>query len=244
MYCTSPAPYGGTLPKGEGLRLRLETIIYTTTERENLFMEAIFSLGIGYLIGSLSPAAVLAKIKHVNLKEEGTKNLGATNTALVLGRAFGIFVMLFDIMKSFCASRLARWLFPQLAIAGMLAGNGAIIGHCFPLFLHFHGGKGLAAFGGMVLSYKPWFFLAIVVPGVVLMTVLNTGVAVPMLASVMFPVMVWLYGRSIPDTICAVIASAIIVVMHWSNLKKAIANKDVISTRNFYKNILFKRKER
>ena len=207
-------------------------------------MEAIFSIGIGYLIGSISPAAVLAKIKHVNLKEEGTKNLGATNTALVLGRAFGIFVMLFDIMKSFCASRLARWLFPQLAIAGMLAGIGAIIGHCFPVLLHFQGGKGLAAFGGMVLSYKPWFFLAIVVPGVVLMTLLNTGVAVPMLASVMFPVMVWLYGRSIPETLCALVASVIIVIMHWGNLKKAIANKDVISTRNFYKDILFKKKEK
>jgi glycerol-3-phosphate acyltransferase PlsY len=207
-------------------------------------MEAIMSLGFGYLIGCISPSALLAKIKQVDLKKEGTKNLGATNTALVLGRASGIFVMVFDILKSFIASKLARWLFPHLVVAGMLACIGVILGHCFPVFLHFQGGKGLAAFGGMVLSYKPWFFLAIVVPGVVLMTVLNTGVAVPMLASVMFPVMVWLYGRSIPDTICAVIASAIIVVMHWSNLKKAIANKDVISTRNFYKNILFKKKEK
>lgn len=205
-------------------------------------MEAIFSLGLGYLIGSVSPAALLGKLKNVNLKEEGTKNLGATNTALVLGRASGIFVMIFDIFKSFLASKFARFLFPQLAIAGMIACIGAIIGHCFPLFLHFQGGKGLAAFGGMVLAYKPWFFAAIVIPGVILMTILNTGVAVPMLASIMFPTMVFFCRHSIPETLCAVIASIIIVIMHWSNLKKAIANKDVISTRNFFKHILFKKK--
>ena len=63
-------------------------------------MQAILSLGLGYFIGSISPAALLAKLKHVNLKEEGTKNLGATNTTIVLGRAAGIFVMIFDILKS------------------------------------------------------------------------------------------------------------------------------------------------
>jgi glycerol-3-phosphate acyltransferase PlsY len=207
-------------------------------------MEAIMSLGFGYLIGCISPSALLAKIKQVDLKKEGTKNLGATNTALVLGRASGIFVMVFDILKSFIASKLARWLFPHLVVAGMLACIGVILGHCFPVFLHFQGGKGLAAFGGMVLAYNPWFFLLIVIPGVILMTVLNTGVVVPMLASLMFPILVYLQSGSLTDTALAILAGGIIVVMHWSNLKKALNNKDVISTRNFYRDILFKKKEK
>ncbi|MBQ8833567.1 MAG: glycerol-3-phosphate acyltransferase [Oscillospiraceae bacterium] len=207
-------------------------------------MYAILSLGLGYLIGCISPAAVLSKLKNVDLKKEGTKNLGATNTAIVLGRASGIFVMLFDIFKSFAASKLAKWLFPQLAVAGMLACIGAILGHCFPVFLNFQGGKGLAAFGGMILAYKPVIFLAIVIPGVILMTLLNTGVVVPMLASVMFPVLTWFVRQSIPETVCAVVASVIIFVMHWSNLQKAIHNKDIISTKNFFKDILFKKKEK
>lgn len=204
-------------------------------------MQAILSLGIGYLIGSISPAALLSKLKNVNLKEEGTKNLGATNTAIVLGRSAGIFVMVFDILKSFFASKLVKWLFPQLMIAGMLACIGAIIGHCFPVFLHFQGGKGLAAFGGMVLAYKPWFFAAIVIPGVILMILLDTGVAVPMLASVMFPTMVYVYGHNIPETLCAAVAGLIIVIMHWSNLKRAKAGKDFIGVGNFFRNILFKK---
>lgn len=207
-------------------------------------MEAILSLGMGYLIGCISPAALLSKRKHVNLKEEGTKNLGATNTAIVLGRSAGIFVMIFDILKSFFAAKIAKVLFPQLAVAGMLSCIGTIIGHCFPVFMHFQGGKGLAAFGGMVLAYNPWFFLMIVIPGVILMTILNTGVAVPMLASVMFPIQVYVQSRSYADTFLALAASLFIFIMHWGNLKKAWTNKDVIKVNTFYKNILFKKKEK
>ena len=207
-------------------------------------MEAIISLALGYLIGCISPAAWISKKKHINLKEEGTKNLGATNTAIVMGRAAGIFVMVFDIAKSFLSAKIAKLLFPQLAIAGMLACIGAILGHCFPIFMHFQGGKGLAAFGGMVLAYKPWFFAAIVIPGVILMTLLNTGVAVPMLASIMFPVMTYAYSHSIADTVCAAIASLIIVIMHWNNLKRARANNDVIKVNTFYNKILFKKKNK
>ena len=207
-------------------------------------MQAILSLGLGYFIGSVSPAALISKLKHVNLKEEGTKNLGATNTAIVLGRAAGIFVMVFDILKSYLSAKLAKVLFPQLAIAGMLACIGVIIGHCFPIFLHFQGGKGLAAFGGMVLAYKPWFFVAIVIPAVILMLIVDTGVAVPMLASVMFPVMTYFYSHSIADTLCAAAASLFIVIMHWSNLQKARADKDVIKVNTFLDKILFKKKNK
>jgi len=206
-------------------------------------MQAILSLAMGYFIGCVSPAALLGKLKHVDLKQEGTKNLGATNTAIVLGRSSGIFVMLFDIFKSWFSAKLAKALFPQLAVAGLIACIGCILGHCFPVFLHFMGGKGLAAYGGMVLAHNPWFFLIIVVPGVILMTLLNTGVAVPMLASVMYPLLTWFWSHSISQTLLALLASGIIVVMHLSNLKKALARKDVVKTRDFYKNILFKKKD-
>lgn len=209
-------------------------------ERENI-MEAILSLGIGYLIGCISPSAWISKKKHVDLKNEGTKNLGATNTALVLGKAAGIFVMVLDIAKSFCSYKLAKLLFPHLALAGILACIGAILGHCFPVFMNFQGGKGLAAFGGLVMAYNPWFFVAIVVPGVILMVILNTGVAVPMLASVMFPILVYWQGRNIPETALVIVASVIIVIMHWSNLKRARDHKDVVKTREFFAKVFGKK---
>ena len=143
-----------------------------------------------------------------------------------------------------CLAKLAKLVFPHLAVAGMLASIGCILGHCFPVFMRFQGGKGLASYGGMILEYNPWFFLAIVVPGVILMTLLNTGVVVPMLASVMFPILVYFYSKSLADTVLAVLIGIFIIIMHWENLKKAKAKKDFISTRSFYKDILFKKKEK
>ena len=204
-------------------------------------MHAVFSLGIGYLIGCISPAAWLGKKKNVNLKEAGTKNLGATNTTLVLGRKAGIIVLFFDILKSYFAAKSAKLLFPQLALAGMLAGIGTILGHCFPVFMHFQGGKGLAAFGGLILYYNPWFFVLIVTTGILLMTLLNTGVAAPIMGCIVFPILVWLHSHSFGETAMALIASILIFGMHWSNLMKALRHTDVISTRNFYKDILFRK---
>ena len=205
-------------------------------------MSAILSLGMGYLIGCISPAAWISKKKHVDLKKEGTKNLGATNTAIVLGRKAGIFVMLFDILKSYFSARIARILFPHLAAAGLIACFGVILGHCFPVTMNFQGGKGLAAFGGMVLSYKPWFFPAIVLPGLVLMAMFNTGAAMPFLASIMFPCLIALTRGSWQEIAMAAITGCFILFMHRDNLKRAVEKRDVVSLSEFLKNTLFKKK--
>ena len=149
--------------------------------------------------------------------------------------------MLVDILKSILSAKLSQMLFPQISCAGMVACIGCILGHCFPVFLHFRGGKGLAAFGGMVLAYNPWFFVMILIPGVVLMVILNTGVAVPMLACVMFPILVAMYGNGIAESIMALIASGIIIIMHQENLKLALKRRDVVSVRNFFGKMFLKK---
>ena len=75
-------------------------------------MNAILSLAMGYFVGCINPAAWVGKKKHVDLKQSGTGNLGATNTALVLGKNAGYFVLFFDIFKSFFSYKAARLLFP------------------------------------------------------------------------------------------------------------------------------------
>lgn len=205
-------------------------------------MNMIVILAVGYLIGCFSPAAILSKMKNVDLKQEGTKNLGATNTALVLGKASGLTVMFIDILKSVFSAKLAGAIFPQIGYAGMIACIGCILGHCFPVFLRFRGGKGLAAFGGMILTYNPWFFLIIAIPSVILMVILNTGVAATMLACVMFPILVACRRGSGAEIGLSAIACVIIVWMHRDNLKKALTGTDVISTRNFFRKMFHRQK--
>lgn len=200
-------------------------------------MEIIYTLLIGYLLGSLSPSALLARIKKVNLKNAGTKNLGASNTMLVIGKAYGALVMLFDIAKAFAASRIALALFPTLPAAGLLAGLSAVIGHVFPFYLKFRGGKGLAAFGGMVLAYNPWFFLALLCFGLVLMIIANCSYVMPMSAATLFPILALIQSRSLPVFLISAAASAIIIVKHWSNIEKGRSGKD-LKIRSFIKDLL------
>lgn len=205
-------------------------------------MEVFVSLCLGYVMGCLNPASWVGRRNHINLKEAGTGNLGATNTTMVLGRKAGVFVLLFDVAKSFLAARLARWIFPQLAVSGMLASIGVILGHCFPVTLHFSGGKGLAAFGGMMLAYNPIVFVIVVLSGIGIMVLLDIGVAAPLLGTVMFPVLAYVFSHDIPTTVCAVIASIIILYTHLDNVNKTRAHSDM-KVRNYFRDVLFKRKK-
>ena len=190
-------------------------------------------LGIGYLFGCISPAAILGKLKNINLKKEGTGNLGATNTALVLGPKSGMVVLLSDIMKSMLSAKVSCALFPDLLHAGMFTCIGCMLGHCFPIFMHFEGGKGVAVYAGMVLLYSPWFAVHIIFFGILLIIILNTGVAAPLLASVLFPVLIVMQGGDKISLLLAIIASILLVFMHKDNLRKAIDKKDVCTTREF-----------
>ena len=190
-------------------------------------------LGIGYLFGCISPAAILGKLKDVNLKREDTGNLGATNTALVLGPKSGIIVLVSDIIKSILSAKVSCALFPDLLHAGMIACIGCMLGHCFPVFMHFEGGKGVAVYGGMVLLYNPGFAVPIILFGTLLIILLNTGVAAPLLASVLFPVLIILQGGDRISLLLAMIASILLVFMHRDNLRRAIGKKDVCTIREF-----------
>ena len=205
-------------------------------------MEVFFSLILGYAMGCLNPAAWIGKKNHIDLKQAGTGNLGATNTTMVLGRKAGAFVLVFDVAKSFLAARLARWLLPQLAVSGMLASIGVILGHCFPITMHFSGGKGLAAFGGMMLAYNPVVFVIVVLSGIGIMVLLDIGVAAPLLGTVMFPALTFLFSHDVPSTVCAVIAGVIILYTHLDNVNKTRAHSDV-KVKNYFRDVLFKKKK-
>ena len=205
-------------------------------------MKVFLSLILGYAFGCLNPAAWVGKRNHVNLKEAGTGNLGATNTTMVLGRKAGAFVLIFDVAKSFIAARLARWMFPQLTVSGMLACIGVILGHCFPVTMHFSGGKGLAAFGGMMLAYNPLVFVIVVLSGIGTMVLLDIGVAAPLLGTVLFPVLAYVFSHDIPTTVCAVIASAIILYTHLDNVRKTRNHAD-LKVKNYFRDVLFKREK-
>jgi len=213
---------------------------------ENL-MEYAISIIIGYLLGSISPAALISKIKKINLRKTGTKNLGATNTTLVLGKKFGAIVMIFDIAKGAASVLIAKLLFREIAmLAGLLAGSAAVVGHMFPFYLKFRGGKGLAAYGGMILALDPLTFLLLLIIGLICAFVLNYGIALTASAAVLFPFVTAFRNISspyvVPLTAIAALTSAVLLARHWGNIYRAFTKKEM-TTRQFLKRIFSKNKE-
>ena len=145
-----------------------------------------------------------------------------------------------DIMKSILSAKVSCALFPNLLHAGMIACIGCMLGHCFPIFMGFEGGKGVAVYAGMVLLYNPWFAVPIITLGILLIVILNTGVAAPMLASILFPVFIAINGGDKVAFLLAIVASTILVFMHHDNISKAIAKKDDYSTKDFLTKFIFR----
>ena len=200
-------------------------------------------IAVGYLLGTLSPAALISKIKNVDLRERGTGNLGATNTLLVFGKLSAAIVVLFDMFKAMVAFRIAKLLLPDVAIAGFIGGGAAILGHIFPFYLKFKGGKGLASFAGLVLAYDPPTFFILLVITMTLMLIVNYSAAVPMSASVLFPVMAGLNDKSVTVFLAASLVCGIVAFMHRENLIKAKNGTD-IKVRDCIRNMFSNEEEK
>lgn len=189
-------------------------------------MKIFLSLCLGYLLGCISPSHILEKIKHVNLRSQGTKNLGATNTMIILGKGYGILVMILDLLKSFFAVKISERILPDMPFMWLLTGTFAVLGHIFPVCLNFKGGKGLASFGGAVLAYDAFAFAILLLISLVLMFLFDYGTLMPVSASVLFPLCVLKDGGDITCFLISVFLGTVIFLKHFGNLKKTLRGED------------------
>ena len=190
-------------------------------------MDYVLSSLIGYALGSVSPSYILGRAKHVDMRKSGTKNLGASNTFIHFGRVWGFFVMLFDILKAYFAVKICSILFPRALYGGLIAGCTAVLGHNYPAYLKFKGGKGLASFGGLVLAVSPVMFLLLLALSLTAALIINYGCVVALAASVLFPVLVGVHYGSIIPVIIALICSASVFYKHSENIGKIKRGEDI-----------------
>ncbi len=203
-------------------------------------MNYVICIIVGYLLGSINPAALISKIRRINLRKRGTGNLGATNTLLTFGKWFFAIVLAFDIAKAFAVVKLANLIFPENAAIGMVAGGAAIVGHIWPFYMNFNGGKGLAAFGGLVLAVDPAVFGILLATALILIVITNHGIAMPMCAGALFPLLFWLRGGDTPSVIITAAIGVVIILKNLKGLKKAIRGEDV-KVRPFIKRYILKK---
>lgn len=135
-------------------------------------MAYIISIALGYLLGCSSMAWYLAKLNNVNIRGGGSGNLGGSNVTVLMGWKAGVLTTVHDVGKAMIAVWLAQLLFPDTAWIGAVAGMAAVLGHIFPFYLGFRGGKGFACYIGAILMLD-WKFALIIIASVVLVTVLS-----------------------------------------------------------------------
>ena len=168
---------------------------------------------LGYLLGCSSMALYISKLKGVNITKSGTGNLGASNAMVLMGWGAGILVAVHDIGKSVLAFWLAGKLFPGVPLAGLTAGAACVLGHMFPFYLRFKGGKGLASYFGMILAWNWKIALIVFAAGVVITLVTNYIVIATISIVVFFPIYLAFTAGWVP----AAITAAVSLVMVWKH---------------------------
>ena len=172
---------------------------------------------IGYLLGSSSMSYYISKLKNVEIRDKGSKNLGASNTMMVLGWKYGLLVGIHDIGKSILAVVLAKHFFPDLELVGFLAGVASVLGHIYPFYLKFKGGKGFASYFGMTLALN-WKLALIIALAVVLVTLITDYIVVgTTLTITTVPIFYGIVTRGFIVPLILLIATLVIAYKHRMN---------------------------
>lgn len=173
---------------------------------------------LSYLIGSLVPGFWVGKIfYHKDIRDEGSGNIGTTNSFRVLGIRAGIAVLALDMLKGTAAGLLP--LLFHSNINPMLVGIGAILGHTFSIWIGFKGGKAVATSAGVLLAYNPIFFIIIISIFVILLSI-SSMVSLSSMISFSCAVLISLYYHDWILTIVATILTIFVFYRHRTNISR------------------------
>jgi len=175
----------------------------------------------GYLLGCSNMAYYLAKWKKADFRGNGTGNLGASNATVLLGWKAGVSTALHDIGKAALAVLLAKWLFPELEYAGAAAGVACVLGHIFPFWLKFRGGKGFASYWGMTLALN-WKLALVVGIAIILVTIITDYIVCGTLTTIITVPIYLGFTRSLTMALILLIATAVILCKHRENLPRML----------------------
>lgn len=197
-----------------------------------MYLEVLVAVLIGYLLGSIPFALVIGKVFYkTDIRNFGSKNLGGGNAGRVLGKKAGVAVMTLDILKVALAIGIAS-LLDYSEVTTIAAGLSAGIGHCFPLFAHFKGGKAVATMYGFLFGMAivtEYSILIFVLPLIVFLIVLYIGkiISVASICSAVFiTIYMWVMGDSAWMTGALLSFTVLIVVRHRKNLVRLVHGEE------------------
>ena len=180
---------------------------------------------IGYLVGAIPFGLVIGKVAGVDVRNQGSCNIGATNVSRLLGKKLGFVTLICDCLKGYLPMYITALLLPEsetkvLIVA--LTGVMAVIGHMFPIYLKFRGGKGVATGLGVFMYLSPLVIAISLIVFVAAVAISGFVSAGSLLASGLVPLWLYFLGAS-PTTIGAAACIALLIwIKHHENIKSLI----------------------
>ena len=188
-------------------------------------MERVLAVTLGYLLGSIPFALLLTRSRGIDLREAGSRNVGAANVLRTAGVVPAVAVMLLDAAKGAIAVLVARFITDDLAIV-TAAGLAAVVGHVYPIWLGFRGGKGVAAAAGVfaMLAPFPTAIAALVFVGTTFVTRFISAGSIA--GALTLPVATAMGSAPGPVVAGAVLAAIIVIHRHRDNVSRLIAGTE------------------
>ena len=193
-------------------------------------MSALLNLLVGYLIGSIQPGLIVGRVyKRIDIREYGSGKTGFTNTLRALGPGAAAIVVAGDIAKGVIPVLLGRFVFDD-PWATALGASGAVIGHTFPMFAGFRGGRGVATSFGAFLAMAPLAALATLIFGLVVLVATRyvslmsvTGVFV---GFIVFTALIAVDQLPMPYLVFGLIATLAVEINHLGNIQRLLAGTE------------------
>ena len=184
---------------------------------------------LAYLIGGLPFGYWLVRFSSgEDIRTMGSGNIGATNVYRAIGRKQGLVVLLFDILKGYAAVWVATMLTQGDTVAMALSAVAVMVGHCYPVFLHFRGGKAVACFVGAFFYIAP---LALAITTVIFVVVVALSKYVSLgsiISASVFPAIVWLTQAPVPILVASIAAAVVIIYRHKTNIVRLRSGKESV----------------
>lgn len=184
-----------------------------------MFLTYLAIVVIGYLLGCFPTAIILSGFKGVDIRSTGSGNAGTTNMLRTMGYKAGILTFVGDSLKALIATLIGLWLAGD--VGGCVGGAMAVVGHAFPIFRKFKGGKGVASSFGVMIVLSPLATIIATVFALVCMALTRIVSLNSMIAMVIGTILMWVFNpANVAHIVTGFILAALVIYLHRDNIKR------------------------
>ena len=191
-------------------------------------MSYLIVIIIAYFIGAISPARIITHmVLGIDIRDVNSKSAGTSNALMTLGIKYGVLVGLLDLLKGLLPVLILKFIFPDNEVIWIVGGLSAVLGHIYPIYMGFHGGKGTATFGGVIIGIAPLYSLPLIAIFTILTLLINYIAVSTLIVITFIPVGMFFDNYSYISITLVILFVILSFYKHFANLKRIYLKKEV-----------------